>query len=158
MATSVYDFKIKSTDGKETSLAELKGQVLLFVNVASKCGLTPQYRGLQSLHERYFEKGLRVLAFPANNFGAQEPGTNAEIQEFCSTQYDVSFPVFSKISVAGPDISPLYQYLTTKAAFHSPVSWNFQKFLVDRNGHVVANINPKTTPDEIAPQIESLLG
>ena len=157
MAKSVHDFKLKDIKGTERSLGEYKGKVLLLVNVASKCGLTPQYEGLQDLFDEYGERGFAVLGFPANNFGAQEPGTNDEIATFCSTKYDVTFPMFAKISVTGPDIHPLYKYLTTEAPHHGDITWNFQKFLVDRDGQVVANIGPKTSPSDISSMIEKLL-
>jgi glutathione peroxidase len=157
LAKSIYDFKLRDINGKETSLNEYKGQVALLVNVASKCGLTPQYEGLQKLFEQYKTRSFVVLGFPANNFGAQEPGTDQEIKTFCSSQYKVSFPMFSKISVKGADIHPLYKYLTTEAPQATEISWNFQKFLVDREGQVIANFNPQKTPDEIAPIIEAAL-
>ena len=157
MNKSVYDFRVRDIRGNEKSLADYKGQVLLIVNVASKCGLTPQYAGLESLYSDLKEKGLVVLGFPANNFGAQEPGTDAEIEQFCQTKFSVNFPMFSKISVKGESIAPLYQYLTKEAPLHSDVSWNFQKFLIDRSGQVVANIDPKKTPEEIRPMIEKYL-
>src|SRR3954453_21230453 len=131
-STSVLDFKVKDIDGKEVDLSKYKGDVLLIVNVASKCGLTPQYKGLESTYEKYKDRGFAILAFPANEFGGQEPGSNAEIKEFCTKKYDVTFPVFSKIVVKGDGIHPLYQYLTgkeTDGQFAGVIPWNFTKFL-----------------------------
>ena len=159
--SSVYDFSLPSIDGKPTSLGEYKGKVVLMVNVASKCGLTPQYTALQSLYEKYKDQGLVVLGFPANNFAGQEPGTNEEIKSFCSLKYNVTFPMFSKVSVKGEDTAPLYQYLTQMAnpAVVGEIKWNFTKFLVDRNGKVVARFEPKVTPDspEFVQSVENLL-
>ena len=157
MATSIFDFKMKDISGNERDLADYKGQVILVVNVASKCGLTPQYDGLQKLYDQYIERGFVVLGFPANNFMGQEPGSDKEIAMFCRTKYDATFPMFSKISVKGADMHPLYKYLTTEAPHHGDVTWNFQKFLIDRSGQVVANIGPRTEPSDIAPMIEKLL-
>lgn len=145
---SVHDFEMVTIDGQKVSLSQYKGKVLVIVNVASKCGLTPQYVDLQEFYEQYKNKGVEVLGFPANNFGAQEPGTNAEIKEFCTKNYGVTFPMFAKISVKGEDIHPLYQYLTQKSengVLDAPVKWNFQKFIVDKNGKVVESIEPTTT-------------
>jgi glutathione peroxidase len=159
--SSVYDFSLPSIDGKPTSLAEYKGKVVLLVNVASRCGLTPQYSALQSLYEKYKDRGLVVLGFPANNFGGQEPGTNEEIKSFCTLKYNVTFPMFSKVSVKGEDTTPLYRYLTQQAnpAVAGEIQWNFTKFLVDRKGKVVARFEPKVTPDsaEVVQSIENLL-
>ncbi len=157
VASSVYDFKVKDISGKDKSLSDYKGKVLLIVNVASQCGLTPQYKGLQELHEKYASKGLAILGFPANDFGAQEPGTEGEIKTFCETKFGVTFPMFSKISVKNPHKDPLYKYLTEDAPGASEIKWNFHKFLVDRSGHVVANIDPKTEPEALSSQIDSLL-
>src|SRR5215208_8406995 len=135
---SPLDFKVKTIDGKEQKLSEYKGKVVLFVNVASKCGLTPQYKGLEALYEKYKDQGFVILGFPANNFGSQEPGTNEEIKQFCTSKYDVTFPMMSKISVKGDDKHELYKFLTEGAAgkdFAGDVEWNFAKFLVDRNGN-----------------------
>jgi glutathione peroxidase len=145
----VLDHKMVTIDGKEVKLEDYKGKVLLFVNVASKCGLTKQYEQLVELHDRYKDKGLVILGFPANNFGAQEPGTNEEIQEFCSTKYNVEFPMFSKISVKGDDIHPLYKELTSEEenkTYSGEIKWNFTKFLVDREGKVVARFEPRVEP------------
>ena len=160
-ASSVYDFTMASIDGVKTPLSTYKGKVILMVNVASRCGYTPQYTGLQALYEKYKDKGLVILGFPANNFGAQEPGTDAEIKTFCSTKYSVTFPMFSKVSVKGDDTTPLYQYLTTAAnpAVAGEVKWNFTKFLVDKNGKVVGRFEPAITPEsaEMSAAIEKLL-
>ena len=160
-ASSVYDFTLPSIDGQDAPLSQFKGKVLLLVNVASKCGYTPQYAGLESLYEKYKDQGLVVIGFPANNFGAQEPGTDAEIKTFCSTKYSVTFPLFSKVSVKGDDTTPLYQFLTQKAnpSVAGEIKWNFTKFLIDRKGKVVARFEPKVTPDspEVVEAIEKLL-
>jgi glutathione peroxidase len=150
-AASVYDFTLKNIDGKETSLGQYKGKVLLLVNVASKCGLTPQYEGLQSLYTKYKDRGLVILGFPANNFMGQEPGTDEEIKSFCTLKYNVTFPMFSKISVKGSDIHPLYKFLTDKGTnpdFGGDIKWNFNKFLVDRNGEIIARFEPQVKPDD----------
>lgn len=157
MATSVYDFTLKDIRGTPKPLGDYRGKVLLLVNVASRCGLTPQYEGLQKLYEKYHERGLEILAFPANNFLAQEPGTNDEILSFCQTNYHVSFPLFAKISVKGDDIDPLYKYLTTEAPHAGEIKWNFHKFLVDRNGQVVANIDPRKEPAELEDEISKYI-
>jgi glutathione peroxidase len=149
-AMSVLDFSLKNIDGRETALSSYKGNVLLLVNVASKCGATPQYEGLQALHAKYKDQGLVVVGFPANNFGGQEPGTNEEIKTFCTTKYNVTFPMFAKISVKGADIHPLYKFLTDKAtnpAFGGDITWNFNKFLVDRSGKVIARFETRETPE-----------
>jgi glutathione peroxidase len=146
MASSVHDFTMEAADGKPYALSQHKGHVLLIVNVASKCGLTPQYKGLQALYEKYKDKGLTVIGVPANEFGAQEPGTNEEIQKFCSTKYNVTFPVLAKQVVKGEKICPLYKYLTTEKK--GEIGWNFAKFLVDQNGKVLERFEPKTAPDD----------
>jgi glutathione peroxidase len=160
-ATSVYDFTLKSIDGAPTPLSTYKGKVILMVNVASKCGYTPQYTGLEALYEKYKGKGFVILGFPANNFGAQEPGTDTEIKTFCSTKYNVTFPMFSKVSVKGDDTTPLYQYLTKDAnpAVAGEVKWNFTKFLVDKHGKVVARFESAVKPEseEMSAAIEKLL-
>lgn len=158
----VLDYTMKSIDGKDVNLADYKGKVLLFVNVASKCGLTPQYEQLVELNKKYGDKGLVILGFPANNFGSQEPGTNNEIKEFCTSKYGVEFPMFSKISVKGDDIAPLYAELTSEEqnkGFAGEIKWNFTKFLVGRDGKVVARFEPKTVPtaDEVIAAIEAQL-
>lgn len=144
-------FSMKSLDGQNVPLSTYQGKVLLLVNVASECGLTPQYEGLQALYATYADKGLAVLGFPCNQFGGQEPGTDAEIAQFCSTNYDVQFPMFSKIEVNGDGAAPLYKYLTAldlepKGA--GDVSWNFEKFVIDRKGNVVARFDPRTAPSD----------
>jgi glutathione peroxidase len=159
MPGSIYDFTVQDIQGKPVSLSKYKDKVLLIVNVASQCGLTPQYKGLQALHDAYAARGLRILAFPANNFGAQEPGTNTQIQEFCTSRFGVTFDLFAKISVKGGDTHPLYAYLTKDSAQPGDIQWNFQKFLVNKKGEVVENIPPKTAPEDPAlkEKIESLL-
>ena len=147
---SVYDFQMKDIDGKDVKLEKYKGNVLLVVNTASKCGYTPQYEGLQSTFDKYKGQGFYVLGFPANNFGGQEPGTEAEIKEFCTTKFKVTFPMFAKISVKGEDQDPLYTYLTgkeTNPEFAGEITWNFNKFLIDRNGKIVASFTSKDTPE-----------
>ena len=147
----VYDFTLNDIDGKPVSLNQFRGKVLLLINTASFCGNTPQYTDLEKMYEQYREKGFEILAFPANNFGQQEPGTNAEIKTFCYTKYSLSFPLFSKISVKGDDKHPLYRYLTEQSPFPGEVEWNFQKYLVDRSGKVVARYPHRTKP--LAPEI-----
>ena len=158
-ASKIYDFTMKTIDGQQKSLADYKGKVLLIVNVASKCGHTPQYTGLESLYEKYKDKGFMILGFPANNFLWQEPGTDAEIKNFCTTKYNVTFDMFSKISVKGSDQHPLYAYLTKDSPFRGDVKWNFQKYLIDRNGTVSAKFAPGTEPDdpELVQTLEKLL-
>ena len=144
-AASVYDYSVKTIDGSPESLSSFKGKTVLIVNVASKCGYTPQYAGLQKLYTKYKDRGFVILGFPANNFGAQEPGTNAEIKTFCSRTYNVTFPMFSKVSVKGEDRQPLYQFLTEQSpntSTHGDIKWNFTKFLVDRDGKIVARFEP----------------
>lgn len=159
---NIYDFTMKDIDGQDVSLADYKGKVLLVVNVASKCGFTKQYAGLEKLYQAYAEKGLVVLGFPANNFMGQEPGTEAEIKSFCTLNYGVTFPMFAKISVKGKEIHPLYAFLTSKELHPEAggaVSWNFNKFLVGRDGAVLAHYGSRTTPDdkELAAAIEQAL-
>ncbi len=147
---SVLEFKMKDIDGKDVKLKKYKGDVLLIVNTASKCGYTPQYEGLQTTFDKYKGKGFYVLGFPANNFGGQEPGTAAEIKEFCTLKYKVTFPMFAKISVLGADQDPLYSYLTSKATnpkFAGDITWNFNKFLIGRDGKIVARFTSKDKPD-----------
>jgi glutathione peroxidase len=148
-ASSIYEFTLPSIDGKPLPLANFKGKVVLVVNVASRCGFTPQYSALESTYEKFKDQGFVILGFPANNFGKQEPGTNQEIKTFCQTKYSVTFPMYAKVSVKGDDETPLYAYLTTKAnpAFAGEIKWNFTKFLVDRNGNVVKRFEPDVTPD-----------
>ena len=145
---TIYGFTMNDIDGKPVSLGDFKGKVVLIVNVASKCGLTPQYEELQALYDQYSSKGLVILAFPANNFLGQEPGTDQEIKAFCSKNYGVTFPVFSKISVKGKDMAPLYKFLTSQeenGVMDSSVKWNFQKYLIDREGRLVTFFDPRTS-------------
>ena len=186
VATSLFDLPVQRISGESTSLADLRGNVLLIVNVASKCGLTPQYEGLEKLYNTYRERGLVVLGFPANDFAGQEPGSNQDIQTFCALTYDVTFPLFAKIAVTGPDTHPLYQMLTAAQPTAQPndpafranldgflattgtgvttnpapgILWNFEKFLVDRNGAVLARFAPDMLPDDprILASIEAAL-
>ena len=161
MSDSLHDIPLHTLDGQPTTLAAWRGQVLLIVNVASACGLTPQYTGLQALHERYASKGLAVLGFPCNQFGAQEPGSAEQIAEFCSTRYAVGFSLFAKGDVNGPATQPLFAWLKA----HAPgpdgaddIRWNFGKFLVGRDGQVLQRIDPRTTPEALVPAIEAALG
>jgi glutathione peroxidase len=150
----------KTIDGKETSLQAFNGKVVLLVNVASECGYTPQYKGLEALYEKYKDKGLVVVGFPANNFGQQEPGTDEQIKEFCTSKFNVTFPMMSKISVAGTDQHPLYNFLTEKSPLPGPITWNFNKFLLDRSGHVINRWPSKIEPmsDIVTSQVEKILG
>jgi glutathione peroxidase len=150
-ADSVHDFKMKSLDGKDVSLGDYKGKVLLVVNVASRCGATPQYEQLQAMYKQHKDDGLVVMGFPCNQFGAQEPGTAAEIQTFCKETYDVSFPMFAKIDVNGDKQAPLYQYLKANANDTGDIGWNFEKFLIGKDGKVVARFKTRTKPD--APEV-----
>jgi glutathione peroxidase len=143
---AALDFTMKGLDGRQVDLSRYQGKVVLMVNVASECGYTPQYAGLQELHKRYAGKGLSVLGFPANEFGAQEPGTDAEISEFCTRNYGVQFDMFSKIVVKGAGQAPLYRHLTTQSKFPGDVAWNFEKFLVGRNGEVMARFRSDVEP------------
>src|SRR6266536_2058719 len=147
--SNLYSFTLNSIDGKPAPLSSFKGKVVLIVNVASQCGYTPQYTALEAIYEKYKDQGFVILGFPANNFGAQEPGTNEEIKTFCSRKYNVTFPMYSKISVKGADQAPLYSYLTKDAgaSIAGDIKWNFTKFLVDRNGNVVQRFEPAVTPD-----------
>jgi glutathione peroxidase len=175
----VLNFKMKGIDGKDVDLSQYQGKVVMIVNVASKCGLTPQYEGLEALHRETSGRGLQILGFPCNQFGAQEPGTDAEIQEFCSTSYDVTFPVFSKIDVNGADADPLYTYLRAEAPGEfgpelgflyehvaktrpeaigtDEIKWNFTKFLIDADGNVVRRYEPTVTPEQIREDLDPLL-
>jgi glutathione peroxidase len=160
--SSIYDFAVQRIDGTATKLGAYQGQVLLIVNVASRCGFTGQYAGLQKLYETYKDRGLVVLGFPANDFLGQEPGTNAEIAQFCSVKYHVTFPMFEKIAVAGGDMHPLYKYLTDKKTdpdFSGRITWNFNKFLIGRDGRIVARFGSRTEPEhkDIAAAIEKAL-
>jgi glutathione peroxidase len=161
-ATTVYSFKLKSIDGQPVSLHSYRGKVLLLVNVASKCGYTPQYAGLEALYKKYKDRGLVIVGIPANNFASQEPGTNEEIKTFCHNKYDVTFPMMSKISVKGDDKAPLYAFLTDKSInpeVGGEIKWNFTKFLFDRNGKPVERFEPAVTPDspQVTAAIESAL-
>lgn len=156
---TVHAFTMDTIDGQPRPLSAYAGQVLLIVNTASRCGYTPQYGPLEKLYEKYKDRGLRVLAFPANDFGAQEPGSNEEIREFCGRTYGVTFDLFAKISVKGDTMHPLYGYLTTHSPNPGPIRWNFTKFLVDRQGRVVARFESKADPlsEEVVARIEALL-
>jgi len=148
--TSVLDFTMKDIDGKDVPLAKFQGKVLLIVNTASQCGYTPQYKGLQEIYQKYKDQGFEILAFPANEFGAQEPGTDDQIKLFCSSRFQVTFPLFSKIVVKGKGIHPLYEFLTNESTdpkHAGPIPWNFAKFLVNRKGEVVSRFQPGIKPD-----------
>jgi len=160
--SSIYDFVVKDIDGEEVKLGKYEGKVILIVNVASKCGFTPQYEGLQALYEKHQPEGFVVLGFPANNFLGQEPGSNEEIKQFCSLTYGVTFPMFSKISVKGGDIAPLYVYLTdasTNPRFSGDISWNFNKFLIGRDGTILNRFDSKDSPtsDKVLQAIKEAL-
>jgi len=159
---SVYDFTLNTIDGQPAPLAAYKGKVVLLVNVASRCGYTPQYTALESIYEKYKDRGFVIVGIPANNFGGQEPGTNAEIKTFCTSKYNVTFPMMSKVSVKGEDTTPLYQFLTDKTAHPQTggeIKWNFTKFLVGPDGHVITRFEPEVTPDasEVTSAIEKAL-
>ncbi len=148
---SALDYVVKDIDGKDANLAEYRSKVVLIVNVASKCGYTPQYKALEATYEKYKDQGFVILGFPANNFHGQEPGTNEQIKEFCTSKYNVTFPMMSKISVLGDDKAPLYKFLTeapTAGDYAGEITWNFNKFLVDRNGNLIARFATKTKPDD----------
>jgi glutathione peroxidase len=158
--TTLYDFKATTIDGKPFDLSSLRGKKVLVVNVASKCGLTPQYEQLEQLYEKYKDRNFVIIGFPANNFLSQEPGTNAEILEFCTSKYGVTFPMMSKISVKGKDMDPLYKWLTSKdenGIMDAPVSWNFQKFMIDEQGQIAGMASPKESPmsDKIVKWLEN---
>jgi glutathione peroxidase len=156
-ASSIHEFNLNSIDGKPAPLAAYKGKTVLVVNVASRCGYTPQYTGLEALYKKYKDQGLVIVGFPANNFGAQEPGTNEEIKTFCSSKYNVTFPMYSKISVAGSDKAPLYEYLTSTGG--GEVKWNFTKFLVGKDGKVITRFESSVTPEspELVSAVEKAL-
>ena len=158
-AKSIYEYSVPNSTGDQQSLTAYEGKVLLIVNTASKCGFTPQYEGLQVLHDSYAERGLVIVALPCNQFGGQEPGSNAEVQEFCQMNYGLSFPVMGKIDVNGEGRHPLYSYLTTQTGglFTDNIKWNFTKFLVDRKGQVVDRFASITKPADLAKSIEKLL-
>lgn len=158
--TSIYDFKIKNIDGQEVPVSNYKGKALLIVNVASKCGFTPQYEGLEKLHKEYAEKNFEVLGFPCNQFGSQEPGDETEIKQFCSLTYDVHFPLFAKVDVNGENEHPLFTHLkkSQKGLLGTEgIKWNFTKFLVDKNGNVVDRFAPQTKPEDLKKEIEKIL-
>jgi len=159
---TVYDFTLNSIDGQSAPLSAYKGKVVLLVNVASRCGYTPQYTALESIYEKYKDRGFVIVGIPANNFGGQEPGTNEEIKTFCSAKYHVTFPMMAKVSVKGTDITPLYQFLTDKNLHPQTggeIGWNFTKFLVGPDGNVIARFDSKVTPDspEVTSAIEKAL-
>ena len=157
--TSVHDFTARSLSGEEVPLKRFQGNVLLIVNTASRCGFTPQYQGLEALHREYASRGFAVLGFPCNQFGSQEPGDARQIEEFCSSNYDVTFPMFSKIEVNGSNAHPLYNYLKGEKSglLGSSIKWNFTKFLIDRSGKVVGRYAPIATPESLTKDIEALL-
>ena len=158
--SALYDISAKTIDGGETSLADFRGRVLLVVNVASKCGFTPQYAGLEDLHKQYESRGLSIIGFPCNQFGAQEPGDENEIQAFCSLTYGVSFPMFAKIDVNGANTHPLYKFLKSEKSGllgTEGIKWNFTKFLINREGKVVERFAPTTKPEDMHEAIEALL-
>jgi glutathione peroxidase len=159
-AGSIHDIAVKDIDGKDTSLKAYKGQVVLIVNVASKCGLTPQYKALEAVYEKYKDKKFAILGFPCNQFGGQEPGSNEEIKQFCSSKYNVTFPLFDKLEVNGPNRHPLYVALAgSESPFPGDIKWNFGKFLIGRDGKIIKRFEPKTTPDspEVTAAIEAAL-
>lgn len=158
--TTVYEFSAKDINGKDVNLADYRGKVLLIVNTASKCGFTPQYKGLQKVYEEYRDKGLTILGFPCNQFGSQEPGDENRISEFCELNYGVDFPMFAKIEVNGSDAHPLYKHLKESAPGllgSKGVKWNFTKFLVDKEGNVVKRYAPTDKPEDLVKDIEKLL-
>jgi glutathione peroxidase len=160
MSDSIYDIEVQTLTGEKKTLEEVRGKVLLVVNTASKCGFTPQYKGLEALHEDYAEQGLAILGFPCNQFGAQEPGDEDEIAEFCELNFGVQFPMHSKVDVNGPNTHPLFEKLKRDAPGllgSQGIKWNFTKFLVDRDGRVVERFAPATTPDKIERKVRSLL-
>ena len=160
MADSIYDTEVETLNGETRRLTDLRGKVLLVVNTASKCGFTPQYQGLEELHQEYEKDGLAVLGFPCNQFGSQEPGTEEEIREFCDVNYGVTFPMHAKIDVNGPDTHPLFRELKDEAPGllgTERVKWNFTKFLVSRDGHEVERFAPSTAPEKLRSRIESML-
>jgi glutathione peroxidase len=157
---SLYDYEVQTLDGRKTQLSEWQGKTLLIVNVASKCGFTPQYKGLEELYRKYKDRGLVILGFPCNQFGAQEPGDAAEIQNFCSLTYHVSFPMFAKIEVNGANTHPLYAHLKKKEKGFlgtEGLKWNFTKFLVNKKGEVIARFPPQSTPEQLEKEIEAIL-
>ena len=160
MSESIFNFSCKDVDGNEKNLSELQGKVTLVVNTASKCGFTPQYKGLEDLYQKYKDQGLEVLGFPCNQFGNQEPGSNNEIEEFCTLNYRVTFPMFSKVDVNGDSADPLFKFLTSNKKGllgSSKIKWNFTKFLIDKDGNPVKRFAPTTTPEQISEDIEEIL-
>ena len=159
MSENVYSFTVKDINGKDVSLADYKGKTILIVNVASKCGFTPQYKGLEELYVKFKDKGLVILGFPCNQFGKQEPGNSEEIKSFCQLNYGVSFPMFEKIDVNGDNAHPLYKYLVKAAPgmITDGIKWNFTKFLIDKDGKVVDRFAPQTTPESLTERIEKML-
>ena len=160
MSDDVYQFSGKTIKGQQLALSEFKGKVLLVVNTASKCGFTPQFKGLEEMYEKYQSQGLEILGFPCNQFMKQDPGSNQEIAEFCELNYGVSFPMFEKVDVNGDNTHPLFKYLKAKAPGvlgSQGIKWNFTKFLVDKNGKVVARYAPKDTPEQIESEVKKLL-
>ena len=157
---SIYDYKVDDSQKNPVSLSDYKGKTLLIVNVASRCGLTPQYKGLQELYSKYSNKDFEILAFPCNQFGAQEPGSNEEIKEFCDINFNVSFKIFDKINVNGSSASPLFKHLKNEAKGvmgSEAIKWNFTKFLIDNNGSVIKRYSPQTTPDKIDKDLSEIL-
>ena len=157
---SIYDYKVDDSQKNPVSLSDYKGKTLLIVNVASRCGLTPQYKGLQELYSKYANKDFEILAFPCNQFGAQEPGSNEEIKEFCDINFNVSFKIFDKINVNGSSASPLFKHLKNEAKGvmgSEAIKWNFTKFLIDNNGSVIKRYSPQTTPDKIDKDLSKIL-
>lgn len=144
---NIYDISVKTMDGEVKKLSDYKGKVILIVNVASKCGYTPQYEGLENIYQKYSSKGFEVLGFPCNDFGEQEPGTNDEIRTFCETKYNVTFPVFDKVTILGSEKDPLYERLTNNSEPQGDVSWNFEKFLIDKNGDIAGRYKSKVKPE-----------
>jgi glutathione peroxidase len=158
--TDPLSFTMKGLDGKDLDLSKYKGKVVLIVNVASKCGCTPQYKGLEALYEKHAKDGLVIIGVPANEFGAQEPGSDAEISKFCSSKYNVTFPMLSKVVVKGDGICPLYEYLTSKETnpkFGGEIKWNFTKFLINRDGQIINRFEPRVTPEDFAAAIDAAL-
>ena len=157
---SIYDYKVDDSQKNPVSLSDYKGKTLLIVNVASRCGLTPQYKGLQELYSKYSNKDFEILAFPCNQFGAQEPGSNEEIKEFCDINFNVSFKIFDKINVNGSSASPLFKHIKNEAKGvmgSEAIKWNFTKFLIDNNGSVIKRYSPQTTPDKIDQDLSKIL-
>ncbi len=157
---SIYDYKVDDSQKNPVSLSDYRGKTLLIVNVASRCGLTPQYKGLQELYSKYSNKDFEILAFPCNQFGAQEPGSNEEIKEFCDINFNVSFQIFDKINVNGSSASPLFKHLKNEAKGvmgSEAIKWNFTKFLIDNNGSVIKRYSPQTTPDKIDKDLSKIL-